>query len=232
MKVDPRGRLLVIDRTNARIQVFDREGDFIEEWTDVKAANDLVIDDRHVVHLAEADGTVALVDLDGRIIGRWGQKGDEPGSSRAPRTASGRTRTATSTSARYRSIATACRSSSVCSAVFGVALIGTGRVGYQFTFSDLPDNHAAAVSASDRCRLVAGVNRGRDKLVEFGERFGVEALYHDYRQMLAESAPEICIVATHPELHCAMVEDCAAARPPARSSARSRWRSRLASATA
>ena len=93
----------------------------------------------------------------------------------------------------------------------GVALIGTGRVGYQFTFSDLPDNHAAAVAASDRCRLVAGVNRGRDKLVEFGERFGVEALYHDYRQMLAESAPEICIVATHPELHCAMVEDCAAA---------------------
>ena len=95
--------------------------------------------------------------------------------------------------------------------MFGVALIGTGRVGYQFTFSDLPDNHAAAVAASDRCRLVAGVNRGRDKLVEFGERFGVEALYHDYRQMLAESAPEICIVATHPELHCAMVEDCAAA---------------------
>ena len=95
--------------------------------------------------------------------------------------------------------------------MYGVALIGTGRVGYQFTFSDLPDNHAAAVAASDRCRLVAGVNRGRDKLVEFGERFGVEALYHDYRQMLAESAPEICIVATHPELHCAMVEDCAAA---------------------
>ena len=29
--------------------------------------------------------------------------------------------------------------------------------------------------------------------------------------MLAESAPEICIVGTHPELHCTMVEDCAAA---------------------
>ena len=28
---------------------------------------------------------------------------------------------------------------------YRVALIGTGRVGYQFRFSDLPDNHAAAV---------------------------------------------------------------------------------------
>ena len=79
MKVDPLGRLLVIDRANARIQVFDREGDYIGEWTGVKAANDLVIDEGHVVHLAEAEGTVAVVDLDGRIIGRWGQRGDQPG---------------------------------------------------------------------------------------------------------------------------------------------------------
>ena len=94
---------------------------------------------------------------------------------------------------------------------YRVALIGTGRVGYQFSFGDLPDNHASAVAASDRCRLVAGVNRGREKLAEFGARFGVEALYHDYRQMLAETAPDLCIIATHPELHCRMVEDCAAA---------------------
>ncbi len=95
--------------------------------------------------------------------------------------------------------------------MYKVALIGTGRVGYQFTFSDLPDNHAAAVAASGRCRLTAGVNRGRKKLAEFGARFGVKALYHDHRRMLAESAPDVCIVATHPELHCRMVEDCAAA---------------------
>ena len=92
-----------------------------------------------------------------------------------------------------------------------VALIGTGRVGYQFSFSALPDNHAAAVAASARCRLVAGVNRGREKLVRFGARCGVEALYHDYRRMLEEVRPELCIIATHPELHCTMVEDCAAA---------------------
>ena len=44
---------------------------------------------------------------------------------------------------------------------YRIALIGTGRVAYQFSFSDLPDNHAEAVSANQRCQLVAGVNRGR-----------------------------------------------------------------------
>ncbi len=96
---------------------------------------------------------------------------------------------------------------------YRVALIGTGRVGYQFQFTDLPDlpdNHAAAIAASDRCRLVAGVNRGRKKLEQFGHRFGVDALYQDYRKMLDEARPDICIVATHPELHCQMIEECAA----------------------
>lgn len=93
---------------------------------------------------------------------------------------------------------------------YRVALIGTGRVGYQFSFSDLPDNHAAAVLQHPACELVAGVNRGRDKLDAFGERFEVGALYHDYREMLAEIRPDICIIATHPELHAEMVEGCAA----------------------
>ena len=95
--------------------------------------------------------------------------------------------------------------------MYGVALIGTGRVGYQFSFGELPDNHAEAVAATEGLRLVAGVNRGRDKLEAFGQRFGVDALFHDYRQMLEQAAPEIVIVATHPELHCEMVVDCAAA---------------------
>ena len=93
----------------------------------------------------------------------------------------------------------------------GVAIIGTGRVGYQFSFGELPDNHAEAVAACEGLRLVAGVNRGRGKLEAFGQRFRVDALFHDYRQMLEQAAPEIVIVATHPELHCEMVLECAAA---------------------
>ena len=94
---------------------------------------------------------------------------------------------------------------------YRIALIGTGRVGYQFSFGDLPDNHAEAVAHVAGCQLVAGVNRGREKLEEFGRRFGVDALYCDFRLMLKEVAPDICIVATHPELHLDMVVGCAEA---------------------
>ena len=95
---------------------------------------------------------------------------------------------------------------------YRAALIGTGRVGWQFDFNpELPDNHTSAVQASDRCQLVAGLNRGREKLEAFGRRFGVEALYHDYRRMLEEVQPDLCTIATHPELHCEMVVGCAEA---------------------
>lgn len=92
---------------------------------------------------------------------------------------------------------------------YRIALIGTGRVGYQFNFGDLPDNHAAAIKQHPLCTLVAGVNRGREKLEDFGRRCGIDALYHDYRLMLEEIKPDICIIATHPELHGEMVETCA-----------------------
>ena len=96
-------------------------------------------------------------------------------------------------------------------APYRIALIGTGRVGYQFSFGDLPDNHAEAIQHVESCELVAGVNRGREKLEDFGRRFGVDALHHDYHQMLAEVKPDICIITTHPELHCEMVLACAEA---------------------
>ncbi len=96
-------------------------------------------------------------------------------------------------------------------ATYNVALIGTGRVGYQFDFDpELPDNHASAVTREDRTELVAGVNRGREKLEQFGERFQVDALFHDYEKMLDEVQPDICIIATLPEIHCEMVIGCAA----------------------
>ena len=90
----------------------------------------------------------------------------------------------------------------ICMSSYTVAIIGTGRVGAQFDFApEHPDNHADAIAVSDSFTLVAGVNRGREKLDLFGERCGIDALYHDYRQMLDEVGPDVCIVATHPELH-------------------------------
>ena len=94
---------------------------------------------------------------------------------------------------------------------YTVAIIGTGRVGAQFNFDpELPDNHADAIMISDSYKLVAGVNRGREKLELFGDRYKIDALFHDYSEMLREVKPDVCIIATHPELHREMVEGCAA----------------------
>ena len=42
-------------------------------------SGDQVIDSDNVIHLVEAEHRVSLLDLDGNIIGRWGEKGDKPG---------------------------------------------------------------------------------------------------------------------------------------------------------
>lgn len=90
---------------------------------------------------------------------------------------------------------------------YRVAIVGTGRVGALWE-SDPPTgvSHAGAFALTPGCALVAGANRGRARLEEFGRRFGVRALYSDYAVMLAEVRPDIVCVATHPGSHAAIVE--------------------------
>ncbi|MBI3944051.1 MAG: hypothetical protein HY326_13630 [Chloroflexi bacterium] len=79
LRIDPRGRLLVVDRSNARIQIFDAEGNFLDQWTNVKPANDLIIDPNNIIYLAEAEQRISILNLDGEVLARWGEKGDAPG---------------------------------------------------------------------------------------------------------------------------------------------------------
>ena len=98
---------------------------------------------------------------------------------------------------------------------YRVAVVGTGRVGALWE-SDPPSglSHAGAFFVQPDCELVAGANRRRDRLEEFGRRFGVSALYQDYHEMLRRERPEIVCVATHPGAHADIVE--AAVRDGAR----------------
>jgi predicted dehydrogenase len=90
---------------------------------------------------------------------------------------------------------------------YRVAVVGTGRVGALWE-TDPPtgQSHAGAFFMQPDCELVAGANRRRDRLEEFGRRFGVRALYQDYDEMLRHERPEIVCVATHPGAHAAIVE--------------------------
>lgn len=71
--------MLVIDRTNERVQIFDREGNFLDEWTSFATANDLYIDGDDVVYLAEAPRRISILDLDGNVITQLDEEGAAPG---------------------------------------------------------------------------------------------------------------------------------------------------------
>ncbi len=89
----PDERVLVCDRENARIQVFDLDGKYLDEWTDLARPDDVCVDDAGNVYVAELGERAALfpfmprpygqdrvarisvLDLDGKVLMRWG---DDP----------------------------------------------------------------------------------------------------------------------------------------------------------
>ncbi|MDA1347681.1 MAG: 6-bladed beta-propeller [Chloroflexi bacterium] len=70
--VGSRSRVFICDRENDRIQIFDDQGGFLEEWTDLWMPGDLWIRDE-VVYVVEQGGSsgVSLWTLDGEMITRW-----------------------------------------------------------------------------------------------------------------------------------------------------------------
>jgi sugar lactone lactonase YvrE len=76
---DRRGRVLVADRANDRIQVFDPEGRCLTEWTGLGWPNDMYVDRDDFVYVAEAHRGVSVFDLDGNLLALVGEKGPDPG---------------------------------------------------------------------------------------------------------------------------------------------------------
>ncbi len=60
--------------------------------------------------------------------------------------------------------------------------------------------HAEAYSHIERAQLIAVSTRNREKLDAFGQKFGIEARYTDYRQMLAQEKPDLVHVNTPPDV--------------------------------
>jgi streptogramin lyase len=75
--VDPRDRVLVCDRENARVELFDRAGGYLGEWAGLANPMQIFVRDE-VVYLAEANQRVSILTLDGDVLARWGEKGPAP----------------------------------------------------------------------------------------------------------------------------------------------------------
>ena len=67
--LDPRGRVVVIDRENGRLQLFDVSGTLLEVWNGYHRPLGLHVDhDRELVFVSEASTRLTARDLDGRIV--------------------------------------------------------------------------------------------------------------------------------------------------------------------
>jgi len=92
--IDSRGRVLVADRENDRVQVFDKSGKFLQVWpVELIGPAFFYIDKNDIVYIPEHNGgMVSLLTLDGERLARCAT-----GRSCARSTASGATRAAIST---------------------------------------------------------------------------------------------------------------------------------------
>ena len=59
--IDSQGRLFVGDRSNARIQIFDQEGNFLEEWDQFGMPSGIFIDEDDTIYVADYQKHEALL---------------------------------------------------------------------------------------------------------------------------------------------------------------------------
>ncbi len=92
--------------------------------------------------------------------------------------------------------------------VYRVAVIGLGRMGSTID-DELPAGSPAysvtkAAQASDRLEVVAGADIDPAKRAAYQARWGVDALYEDYRTMIRQERPDLVAICTKGVLHAEM----------------------------
>ena len=72
--IDRRGRVLVADRENDRVQVFDQDGNLLTIWpTELIGPAFFYVDDDDTVYIPEHNGgMISILTLDGERLARWG----------------------------------------------------------------------------------------------------------------------------------------------------------------
>jgi hypothetical protein len=65
----------VVDRENHRIQIFEANGGFLTQWTNLVRPTDLFIDRDDTVYVSELSMRVSIFSMDGRLLARWGNPG-------------------------------------------------------------------------------------------------------------------------------------------------------------
>lgn len=77
--VDRQNRVYILDRPNGRCQIFNDRGEFQTEWTGLLAPNDLFLTRDDTLVVAEGGQRISVLNRDGKVLARWGEKGSNPG---------------------------------------------------------------------------------------------------------------------------------------------------------
>jgi len=75
--VDKQERVWVPDRENSRIQIFDSNGKFLDQWENVLRPTDVYIDNDGVVFVSELCLRFSIFSPDGELLARWGTQPGE-----------------------------------------------------------------------------------------------------------------------------------------------------------
>jgi len=74
------GKVYVADRENYRIQIFTPDGEYLDMWTGFERPTKLYVGADNMLYVAELEGRVSIVDLDGNVVGRFGsERSHDPG---------------------------------------------------------------------------------------------------------------------------------------------------------
>jgi sugar lactone lactonase YvrE len=82
VRIDRYNRLWVCDRTNDRIQLFDMDGNYLEERAGLGKPDTIFFDPvDDIVYIAEMDQQVSVYTLEGELLSCWGgrEKSQKPG---------------------------------------------------------------------------------------------------------------------------------------------------------
>lgn len=73
--LDKQERVWISDRENSRIQIFDSQGKFLDQWEDFIRPTDIQIDRNGIVYVTELCQRVTILNLDGQVLTRFGNQG-------------------------------------------------------------------------------------------------------------------------------------------------------------
>jgi DNA-binding beta-propeller fold protein YncE len=83
--VDSKQRVYVADRGNSRIQIFDENGKFLDQWTNIRSPNFIHISKDNFVWICDGvSNKILKYDTNGKLLYSWGTYGDYPGAMWSP----------------------------------------------------------------------------------------------------------------------------------------------------